>query len=336
MRVEQELVIAALAETNQSNRFAVANLGSVGFGGGTFSAEAVSEADVAETARQLPNYMVPVDIAAAGECIDGRPCRGMLGDAPAGVEQKHIGPKVAGGPLQTAYAVAELLPGYFDDHIEEVRPLSGASDRAAFVAGLLSGRGIAIGGHTTAAATETNFADGKTGCGAAEKHTDALRVLAVQTGEKQSSSAELSSQIHAMTCKLMGIAAEGQGRPDLSPTYEIDRHQADYTATGMLRVEEGRGSVEILEGTHAEVAVVVNTVPNTTVDRDEFVRRTGKQVFVVDVWYVKAIAHALVAGRPDAEKLYSQALYAGFAYQLAVYAQLCNGSHSVLQVTEAA
>ena len=85
---------------------------------------------------------------------------------------------------------------------------------------------------------------------------------------------------------------------------------------------------------HREMMVVFNYEENTTIDRDAYFKATGKQVFVVDVWYLRKLANYMATGT-EAETQASDLYHAMLAYQLATYVTLCDGSHRAAILTAA-
>jgi hypothetical protein len=107
-----------------------------------------------------------------------------------------------------------------------------------------------------------------------------------------------------------------------------ERVQGYDSREALNMIGQGEGSnVEVLEGKHAESLVVFNYVEGKTVDRDRLVAETGKQVFVVDMWYIDTLATALAQGRPDAVAMRSKLKHAMTAFQVSTYLTLCDGSH---------
>jgi hypothetical protein len=82
---------------------------------------------------------------------------------------------------------------------------------------------------------------------------------------------------------------------------------------------------------HTEIALVVNNIEDTTIDRDGFFKQTGNQLFKLDMWYLKLAAKAMASG-PHAEQQYSSLLNAMVAYQVATYIKLCNGSQLLFTI----
>ncbi len=72
--------------------------------------------------------------------------------------------------------------------------------------------------------------------------------------------------------------------------------------------------------------VIFNNIPNSTIDRDALVKDTNKQVFIVDLWYIKELANRLATG-PNAVQQAKQLHHAMVTYQVATYITLCDGSH---------
>lgn len=263
-----------------------------------------------ETIRD--KFLARVDTHAPGVCMDGRCCaKTMAGTAPV------IGPKSAGGPLQTAYAAAELVPGYFG-----AQSAQDTIGRVNEVGELLAAQGIVIGGHTTEGAINNEFRNPETGivqtgCGAQEKHAPSTERVAAR-----------DTSVMATVDALMGVA-----HAKITSKSDMEARNSTYNPQIMLDFEQAQNegkNEEILEGNHKEVAVVWNGVEGTTVDRDALSRELGKDVFVIDAWYIKKIAKAMAIGRPDAEEVYPHLERAMFEYQVATYAELCDGSHPVI------
>jgi hypothetical protein len=82
-----------------------------------------------------------------------------------------------------------------------------------------------------------------------------------------------------------------------------------------------------LVGNHGEELVIFNYLEGTTIDRDALVHDTGKQVFIVDMWYIDKLAKRMAEGRPDAVAMFESLQHAMVAFQVATYLALCNGTH---------
>lgn len=287
---------------------------SVSFGEGKLHAQELSEGvqDFAEVLKD--RYIVRVEKNAPGQCMDGRFCKCCV-SAPATI----IGPKCAGGPLQSGFGAAELTPGYYG-----ARSGQTPTERAVEVGETITANGIVIGGHTTEGALGNGFVNPETkaeqtGCGAGESHPKALRRVARRDANVVATSSALTQANHD-DASVVSVDT-------------IERNVAGYSAKDMYELEhaqsEGR-SMEILAGSHEESVVVLNWVRGTTIDRDALYTETGKEAFVIDMWYLQDIARAMTDGRPDAEEMF-QAVYSNMVeYQLAVYAELCDGSHPVI------
>jgi len=83
---------------------------------------------------------------------------------------------------------------------------------------------------------------------------------------------------------------------------------------------------------HHESYVLINTVPNTTLD-NTLLQKAYKnaQAFCVDVWLLKDIAQKLYPDNAVEQKNYLHALV---AYQVATYITLANGSQKVAVVSK--
>lgn len=289
----------------------------IGFGDGKLHAKQLSETELKELGDTTKAHIKKVEKSAFGVCMDGR-CAACTLDS----GRTQLGPKCAGGPLQSAYAAAELIDNFFG-----VRSAETAEGRADEVATILKANGVQIGGHTTLSAKNNNYknpetGEEQTGCGAAEKHAPAIRKIL-----------QNNDLIFNVADKMFSNISHGSFDKSQNEKQRTNSILDTYSPKKMLDLERTHGgdnNVEVLEGSHEELAVVLNYVRGTTVDRDAMVRESNKEVFGIDMWYLQDLAKALSRGRPDAEEIYEPLLYAMCAYQIAVYSELCDGSHPVL------
>jgi hypothetical protein len=272
-----------------------------------------------EQAEQLVEettaYLKRVAEDAAGCCIDGRFCVHRLNG-----EKAILGPSVAGGPLITAYAAAELS-GWFGD--SNNTPLE---EKLRSVKSVLEAGGIVLGAHIDTGAQAVNFVDPetgklKTGCGADDKAPAIIDAVY-----------DNPETVHGLSSTLLGA------RYQESSMTLVDRDSIRRTfqewdpvlALEATKTPDG-GNVEVLDKGHEEALVVFNYVENTTVDRDALVAATGKQVFCIDMWYIDKLASAMASG-PNAAEQESQLRHAMVAYQVGTYLTLCDGSQRALLV----
>ena len=288
-------------------------LDQINAGVGEISAGKTTPDQAQETGEQIGKYIVTVDPNAPSCCIDGRNCIHTLATNEAD-QKTSPRPSVAGGAGVTAYAAAELV-GWFAP--QDNRP---TLDRFADVDTQLRNNGIVPGGHTAKSAVEKNYLkDGlpATGCGASDKFTD----IAKRPFDSKDA-------VEKYTALAMG----NDYNPDdmaFEDSQSVQTRLAGWNSKSVMEFvknKSGGESIEVLEGEHAEVLVVFNYVENTTVDRDAFVAATGKQIFVVDMWYIEKMARAMAAGRPNAVELYGKLKHAMVAFQVATYATLCDGT----------
>lgn len=302
-----------MTQETQFSHVKIEAIKSIGFGDGSLHAAEMSNEEILELGKTIrDNYLNKVSPHAPGVCMDGRCCdKTMAGTKP------QLGPKCAGGPLQTAYAAAELVPGYFG-----AESAQNATERIAEIGGILAHNGIVIGGHTTDGAIKNQYinpenGNPQTGCGAQEKHVPSTERVATRD-ENVANKAAL----------LLGIPTE----TPIAVTSMVDMQaiNATYRPTDMLEYEKAQNdgkNEEVLVGPHKEIAWVWNNVEGTTVDRDALSHELGKDVFVIDAWYLKKLAYVMAAGRPDAEEIFPKLVRIMAEYQLATYAELGDGSH---------
>jgi hypothetical protein len=284
------------------------------YGIGDISASNFTPAEAHELANVIKDtYLVSIREGAAGCCIDGRLCRETIGHT-----LPEPSPSVAGGPSVTAFAGAELIGDYF-----KASSSDGVLKRINDVGDTLVSHGIVLGAHVSHDDLEGTaglfMKDGvpRTGCGASDKFIDVLE-----------RPYDHAAQVTQITEQLLG--------PSVNPNHlnfiedsilrgRIAGYNARDVMDNIASRDDGR-NVEILEGKHAETLVVFNYIENTTVDRDALVGDTGKQVFVIDMWYIDKLACALAAGRTE-EDLESRLRHAMTAFQVSTYLTLCDGTH---------
>lgn len=289
----------------------------LGKGTGSITAADVSEQAVHALAKTInEQFMVDVSGSAAGCCIDGRcALHTMAGEN----TMLPIGPHAAGGPLFTAFGAAELVPGYYGEQSAVTGP-----GRLEEVKDTLSGAGVPLGAHVTDSAIAHGFTDdtgkAQTGCGLNDKFKLVMK-----------KPAEEKDFVYATAQLLLGEEKFDAASMRFHDEAAVESRIRDYDSKQALDIfighEKAFDHVEVLTGEHAEQLVVFNYVEGKTVDRDALVTRTGKQVFVIDMWYLDKLATAMATGRPDAVAMRSKLLHAMTAFQVATYLTLCDGTH---------
>lgn len=310
----------AIEEEKAMSQIRVSYGDAISAGYGKIHAEGMDvEAAAQELVRDIEGYLEGVAKDAPSCCIDGRDCVTCMDDEPT-----EPRPGIAGGALVTAYAAAELVGWFAPDAGSSTDRLQTVQDHLDAVIDDQTGKPtIVTGGHCDQSAVATAFEE-KTGCGAGDR----LPEILIQRHEN-------SKAINSFVELVL------DERFDSSDTEVVDQEtlaarHADWTPKDFIEViggtENGKHKVEILTSDpqsethgHAELAVVFNDVENTTVDRDRLVRETGKQVFDVDLWYLRKLAKVMAVG-PNAETQERQLLHAMVAYQIATYLTLCDGS----------
>lgn len=267
-------------------------------------------------------YLVDVDPDAPACCIDGRcALHTMAGEGTA----LGVGPHISGGPLFTAFGAAELVPGYYGD-----KSAAASLGRLEEVKATLLAANIKLGAHVSEGAVRNGFKNpvtgaSQTGCGLNDGFKD---VMDKPAAEKQF--------VDDTTALLMGTSFNADAMR-FNAKGDIENRVSDYDPYKALNTflgeERNYGGVEVLGGEHGEKLVVFNYHEGKTVDRDALVRDTGKQVFIVDMWYLDKLATAMAAGRPDAVDtpagpgMITRLTHAMVAFQVATYLALCDGSH---------
>jgi hypothetical protein len=279
----------------------------IGAGFGDIDASLTTPESADELGKAVHRNLVRVSKHANGVCIDGRCCGKRMNDEPA-----LVGPSCAGGPALTAYAAAEMT-GWFSASDDR-----SANARFEDILTKLTDGGIGIGAHCDTKAVKNQFKNintglPATGCGANDRLLEILDCAA---------NPDNLPAIKKLQAALL------DDRYELTADYmkSIPSNWNPKAALDSINHGSDGGSTEILEDSHAEELVVFNYVAGTTVDRDALVAETGRQVFVVDMWYITELAAAMAAGRPDAERMAVQLEHAMVAYQIATYLTLCNGT----------
>jgi len=290
----------------------------IGAGYGAINAGEHDQEHLDFLAEKARDHLVAVSPDAPSCCIDGRTCVHTLANG-----ETSPRPSVAGGPV-TAYAAAELTGLLGDDD-------GTPAERFTRVIELLNNAGLPTGNHIDETAEACGFADGKTGCGAADRFLENLGHVS-----------EDREAVLGVVSQLLGGAYDADHTTFTDNGSLMDRN-ADWnsvTAVNVLAVRD-QTSIEVLQSDdtpthgHNEVFVAFNYVENTTIDRDAYVAETGAQLFDVDMWYIDKMARALASG-PDADAMYDRLRHAMVAYQVGTYLTLCNGTQRPLLLTEAA
>ena len=264
----------------------------IGIGFGLISSPEMNDEQAEIEAAEITRFVTAIDRSNPAVCIDGR----HLAD---GETPLPLGAHLAGG-AETALVAAKSV-GY---------PLQGSE-----LIGRLRELGFVMGGHDADSNKQAGY-EGGTGCGACDKC--------------------------APNCDLFESHKE-----DVGPTVELlmgaDFDQKTYDSVKLAPVDDRLSDVvdsdliETLhddhEGVHGhrEFMVVFNYVKNTTIDRDAYYKATGKQVFVVDMWYIKDLAESMAedAGNPEIAKDLQHSMV---EFQVATYLGLCDGSHRALVI----
>lgn len=178
----------------------------------------------------------------------------------------------------------------------------------------LEQRGIDFGGHSDTHATGDNC-----GCGAIDKAPEIIHAVV----EHEEGIKRVIEILGLETDDLEGaegIFANYYRYDDLSNMKGVP--YSGKVALGELR--EKKKVIKELDGTHNEVAVVLNYVQGKTVNQQKIrdISDDSAQVFAVDVWRLQSIATRLY---PDDESRQNKALLSMVVYTLGVAATLTRG-----------
>lgn len=147
------------------------------------------------------------------------------------------------------------------------------------VVNFLRQAGYEVGGHT-----DTHAQGDKSGCGANDKLPDIYDFIAQNGPMLQELAVRLGVEVSGPTHDL--LQANAAKRTQFSKGAEL---------LAYLKQVARSEFVDTLEGEHNEVAAVINTVPQTTLDRAALAKEFGLnyQAFNVDVWAFEEAAKVL-------------------------------------------
>lgn len=233
--------------------------------------------------ENLNKYVVPIDPVASERCIDGRITKGW--DKFDQLKKISLGPKVPGGTAHAALThrivnVANMKKDLrFEKDIEEV-------------VRIYKKLGAAFGGHVDSHHTGWN-----TGCGAVDNIN--LILHTVQRPEPHEQMRLMIKLIMGESYDGLGLTSDVFGRmlflDGLKPSYmpkEGGVPEGEFlykkTIVGLLRRDAASNAEPVpeLDGSHNEVAIVLNYVKGTTIDNDRFSHDNHNdiQVFGWDIW----------------------------------------------------
>jgi hypothetical protein len=277
----------------------------------------VTQEQAERLVSQVEVYLKQVAEDAPGCCIDGRKCKHNLDGSPA-----ELRPSVAGGPLITAYAAAELV-GWFGEDDD-----STLEERLDVVKNVLETNGVKLGAHVDEKAVANDYKNPETGakatgCGADDK---APAIIAAIYDNDETVQKLTGAVLPTFDEKAMAFTSKEK----------VTARFASWDPKMVLdaSTSEDRDNVEVLEKSHEEALVVFNYVEGTTIDRDALVEATGRQVFCVDMWYINKLARALASG-PDPDEQYVRLQHAMTAYQIGTYLSLCDGTQRAVLLNAA-
>lgn len=229
------------------------------------------------------------------KCVDGR----FRAD-----RQNTFGPDAAGGTVTLVVADALTSSAYRTAGER-------ASVHTANVLRALIDRNEVVGGH------DADVVHGAgSGCGACDKLDVALKYIADRSEDLRTTMAGLGVTVDDAAAEMVRANAQKL----------VDEQYADGGPTIIRTVREvaGADAVETLTGDHKEVAVVINTKPQTTLNRGLVREQFGDkfQAFNVDIWALEQSAKNLAQDDTKAQQFY----YAALCYNVAVAAVLSDAS----------
>ncbi len=267
----------------------------IGAGFGSISAPEMTQEQAEDEASKVNEFLRGINLQNPAVCIDGR----KLADGETALE---LGAHFAGG-AETALVAAQSL---------------GLTIKGKELVDNLKSQGFVLGGHDADTNKAKNY-EGGTGCGACDKCEAGCNIF--------NDNKEAAKPTVAL---LMGddFNDDAYNKVNLIPVNEPLSSAVDKDLIETLQ-DDGQG----VHG-HREQMVIFNYAENTTIDRDAYFNETGKQVFVVDMWYLKKLAGAM-AQVSENEASESELYHAMVDFQVATYLSLCDGSHRSVLIQEA-
>ncbi len=292
---------------------------------GAVSLAAVLEANPAANAAIQPalaaldGYMVVAESSAPTRCIDGRKSTSYRSEVPG---SHKSGAQLTGGTGVVALAYRMAQPESANaTFLQDLRHVVESLKRA----------NLGIGDHIDDHHTPT---DEDTGCGAVDKMP-----LIVERIVQPSAASQITMLAHSLLGKSydVNLARRLTGRvAQFLPTAAdyfgrtTDNHYAfKQQSVQILRELAPADPIEVLTGTRQEKGLMINTVPETTFNRDAFSadHQDIIQLFNYDAWFVPSVAQALFP-----KDLLAQQVFALFhvMYSLATAMVLTDGSLRLL------
>jgi len=259
--------------------------------------------DSALNPSNLDKYYKQCNRNARTRCIDGRPLAGFTdenGNINPDMLEQDLGPQVPGGTPMTA--LARRIVG-FEGTLDAAKLTDDISETMTAVNRI----GFMFGGHIdTANENITN----KTGCGAIDNMPAILQKITTPNQAliiKKLTMNLLDEDFQmSMFREVLGGLILIQGHKD---SYFEQNRLGNYKYIGKVMDELHKSSsdsdpVARLAGGHNEVALVINTVANTTFDRDSFSASTNNeiQIFGHDFWQSKELAGLLYSDKKQANE----------------------------------
>lgn len=270
---------------------------------GTYTTEQIKDAK-----QKINNYYVNVNSGAKTRCIDGRHDPKINND--------NIGPQVPGGAPGAALA---YRLGVDKDDLTKGSYLQDANDMIKRFLRI----GLAPGGHRDELNNDTQTS--KVGCGAIDSMDVILATMLepklVDDHKRIVRDLLREDFIRDIYLRNLGAATVLNGQ---SERYFRGRQEV----LNILETNQ-KGSVATLSGSHQEVFVIINFVPNTTFASNKFSKENnGIQAFGYDVWRSKQIAELLLP-RPEQATDRSNFIIARVMYTIATLMALTDGSQEL-------
>lgn len=243
---------------------------------------------------ELDKYYIAADMRSPFRCIDGRPNEGTEDKVRAGKMERTVAPQIAGGTAGCALA-ARAIEG------SHMNGTTFAQDVETTVKNMAV-KGIRFGGHI-----DDHQHGDNCGCGAIDKIPEIFDIVANEEAFRQVKNitkAILGTNYDDATAmRLLGNFERMHANRDeyLERNGDSYPYKRKWVAIMQEHAADAFQKIQKMVGKHNEVALVVNTVEGTTLNRARLNVDTDRkmQVFNLDYWACVQIAKKLYPQSPE-------------------------------------
>ncbi len=274
----------------------------------------LTRSEIEQSVESVNDFFAPTKPGSRVRCIDGRPLTGY-NDSSIECLLKDLGPQVPGGtPAQAlCYRLATEVE-HNDYEISLYKDMMKISK-------IQSNTGFSTGNHSDSSNYEAG--NNKTGCGAVDSIEGQLKFFAPEPIER----------LKGMTNELLGDEFEASSFEYIADSAvkindNLDKYLLQKRELFKELKRENPDSIAVLEGTHNEILLTINTIENTTFNRDHYSAANNNKIqgFNYDVWYDRVVAKEI----SEDKTIQSRFFHARVATAVATLIILTDGSPRLL------